>query len=142
VPVEVVLAKRRSPDGTVLPGREKHMKKMIVAGMLALAMTAVAQQEASAWCRFNFNTGINISYESTGCCYGWAFYHKSNPPPCGYGYPSPYCGYYGGYSPYGYAAVPQAVPAAPAVMTAPAQTQQAGYYFYGQGYTPSYGYGY
>ncbi len=125
------------------------MKKMIIAGALALALTATARQEASAWCKFNFNCGFNISYESTGCNYSWCFTRTCNPPPCGYNY----CGYpcyaggcfpgYGMPSPmYGYApaAAQQAAPAAAPAVNA-GYTQQVGYYFYGQGYAPSYWYG-
>jgi hypothetical protein len=121
------------------------MKKMMVASVLALALTASARQEASAWCKFNFSAGINMSYESTGCCYNWGFSCNPNPPPCGYGGYSCYAGYpnvYGGagYAPaYGYAPAQQAAPAATAAN--PSRTQQVGYYFYGQGYTPSYWYG-
>jgi hypothetical protein len=131
------------------------MKKMIVASFLALALTASARQEASAWTKCSFSCGFNISYESTGSCCSWGFSCVPNPPPCGYGYSGGYCPPYpGGFSGYGLpspmfgyapAAGPQAVPAvgqqaAPAVNAS--HTQQAGYYFYGQGSAPSYWYGY
>jgi hypothetical protein len=121
------------------------MKKMIVTGLLALAMTATSGQEASAWCKFCWSCGFNISYESTGCNTTWCFSRVSNPPPC---YPScnpcysGYCGY-PGYSPYPAYAYSPALPGTPAVAApAPQQTQQVGYTFYGQGYAPSYWYGY
>jgi hypothetical protein len=119
------------------------MKKMLVAGALALALTATSRQEASAWCKFTFGIGFNCSYESTGCCYNWCFSCVPNPPPCGYGACPSAAGWpgYGLPSPaYGYAA--PAGQAAPAMANnAAGQTQQVGYYFYGQGAAPSYWYG-
>jgi hypothetical protein len=126
------------------------MKKMLVAGVMALALTATSHQQASAWCKFNFSAGINMSYESTGSCFGWGFNCVPNPPPCGYAggcqYPNAYTPYaYGptnGYAPaYGYAPAAPAQVAPAATVANPARTQQVGYYFYGQGYTPSYWYG-
>jgi hypothetical protein len=123
------------------------MKKMIVAAALALALTATARQEASAWCKFNFSVGCNMSYESTGTCFGWGFNCQPNPAPCGYGACPSYPGYgsyaYGGYGYGGYAPHAAAPVAAPAAAPArPQGTQQVGYYFYSQGNAPSYWYGY
>jgi hypothetical protein len=124
------------------------MKKMLVAGALALALTATSHQEASAWCKFTFGIGFNCSYETTGCCYNWCFSCTPNPPPaCNYGCPTVagWPGYCGMPSPaYGYAApaAGQAAPAAPAMANqAAGQAQQVGYYFYGQAAAPSYWYG-
>lgn len=127
------------------------MKKMMVAAALALAVTASARQEASAWSRFNFGVGLNLSYESTGACFNWGgITCLPNPAPCGYGacpsypaYPAP------AYPAYGYAAPAPVAPAAPAAVPAvrpqgytQQYTQQVGYYFYGQNNAPSYWYGY
>ncbi len=125
------------------------MKRLIVAGLLALALTASSAQDASAWCRFNFSAGINISYESTGSNFCWTVNRCSNPPPaCAYpacfpGYAAGYAGGYGGYPAYAYnyGNYGGAAPAAPAAAAAAPATQQVGYYFYGQGYAPSYWYG-
>jgi hypothetical protein len=121
------------------------MKKLIVAGALALSLMASARQEASAWCRFNLNAGFNICYESTGCCWNWCFSCVPNPPPCGYGC---YAGGYGAsfgasaYPAYAYGYAPAAPAAAPAALTAQQpQTLQAGYTFYGNGNAPAYWYG-
>jgi hypothetical protein len=123
------------------------MRKMMVAGLLALALTATGQQKASAWCKFSWTCGFNMTYESTGTCWNWCLSCKPNPPPPCYNgcYPGSY-GYSGyGYG-YGYAAAPAAPAAAAAApaTTAPAayQFQQVGYSFYGQGQAPSYWYGY
>jgi hypothetical protein len=113
---------------------------MIVAAGLALALTASTGQEASAWSKFNFNVGLNLSYESTGSCFQWGGWTcLPNPPPCGAGYcPAPVMPAFNGHA-YGYPQ--QAAPVAPAAAAAQARTQQVGYYFYGQGYAPSYWYG-
>jgi hypothetical protein len=124
------------------------MKKMIVAAGLALALTASSRQEASAWCKFGFSAGVNLTYESTGCNFsaggfGW----QPNPSPYGGGPYGPPAAAYPGYAPYpvpgyGYAQpTAPAAPAAPAAAAAPVRTQQVGYYFYSQGYAPSYWYG-
>jgi hypothetical protein len=118
------------------------MKKMFVAAGLALALTASSGQKASAWCKFNCSAGINISYESTGSCWGWGLSCQPNPAP--YGCASNYCcpttpvyPPYAGYPAHAYGYGQQAAPAA-----APqSRTQQVGYFFYGQGYAPSYWYG-
>lgn len=122
------------------------MKRMFVAGMLALALAATAQQEASAWCRFNMSVGLNVSYESTGSAINWGCYSRiPSPPPCGYadhGFANYYQGF-AGVPAHAYNNAPAPVaPAAPVHVAAPAQTQQVGYYFYSQAYAPSYWYGY
>jgi hypothetical protein len=142
VPVEVDLAGRRGPDGKKhFLGRELLMKKMIVAAMLALAVTAAGQQKASAWSKFTFGVGLNISYESTGSCFQWGgLTCLPNPSP----YCGGYCPSYPGYpvpAP-AFAPHPPVVPVAPAVAAPQNRTQQVGYYFYSQGYAPSYWYGY
>ncbi len=130
------------------------MKRMFVAGALALALTAAGRQEASAWCRFNFGVGLNISYESSGHTFSSCWNCTSNPaPPCWSPYcASPFAGYpaypgyaygsYGAAAPYAQTAPAATAPAYRPAAAAPAQTQQVGYYFYGQGYAPSYWYGY
>lgn len=122
------------------------MKKMLVAGLLALAVTAVSQQQASAWCKFSIGLGINLSYESTGHTWTHCFSCVSNPPPACYGgygvfpldsigdagYSAAYGYAYTGYN-YGYGA--QQTQAAPA-------TQQVGYSYYPQYSYAQSGYGY
>ena len=131
------------------------MKRLAIAGVLALGLVASSQQRASAWCKLNISAGFNISYESSGhtfssCC-NWA----SNPCPyggCGFsGFP----GY--GYNLVGAYPVSAAAPAAAApaqTFTAPkptpasgapaqsassyAGTQPVNYSYYGQA---CYGYG-
>ena len=131
------------------------MKRLAIAGVLALGILACSQQRASAWSKFCFNVGLNISYESSGFCFSSCCNFYS--PPCPYGGPG-FSGF-GGYPAYGhdtYAAYPSYAPAAPsAPFTAPkpnpasgsaapgatsyAGTQPVNYSYYGQG---GYNYGY
>jgi hypothetical protein len=139
------------------------MKRLAIAGVLALGLVACSQQRASAWCKFNFSAGFNISYESSGFCFSSCFSGYSNP--CPYGG----CGFsgYGGYPAgggYDALAADSAYAPAAAAVTAPASnftaprptpsaapspsassymgTQPVSYSYYGQGgyggYTPGY----
>jgi hypothetical protein len=130
------------------------MKRVFVAGVVALALLAVTRQQASAWCKFNFGVGMNISYEAGGNTKSFLFYQRTSSP-----FPDGGPWAHGGYAvpayAYGYAypapAAPAAAPAAPAapapqVLPAPVPVssgvQQTGYYGYGYGYGYDYGYGY
>ncbi len=136
------------------------MKRLAIAGVLALALVACSQQRASAWCKFNFSVGLNLSFESSGFCFSSCCNFYS--PPCPYGGAgfSGFGGFDGGYPAYGYdglAASPSYAPAAaPAsTFTAPKPTPASGapasgatsyagyqpvsYSYYGQG---GYNYGY
>jgi hypothetical protein len=136
------------------------MKRLAIAGVLALALVASSQQRASAWCKFSCSLGFNISYESSGFSYSSCCNLYSNP--CPYGGPG-FSGF-GGFPAYGYnavgaypvyAAAPAAAPATSPTFTAPkptpasgapatgassyAGTQPVNYSYYGQA---GYGYGY
>jgi hypothetical protein len=136
------------------------MKRLITAAVLALAVAAGSNQQASAWCKFNMSCGFNICFESTGRCCTFNFNSHSNPPPCfggGYdpGFAAP--GAPLAYDP-GYAYPAPATPAPPASTPKTSSTatfQQAAYYpqaasgaasnyasAYGYGYGAGYGYGY
>jgi hypothetical protein len=130
------------------------MRKLIVAAVLALALTASTRQEAAAgdgcW---NFGVGVNVgfsfSWQSSGCCNnpcnGNGNCRGQNPflcppQPCAqpyYPYPA-----YGWYSPICNTPPEGAAHAPAAAAPAASHTQQVGYYYYGQGYAPSYWYGY
>ena len=132
------------------------MKRMLVAAAVTLALTAATRQQASAWCRFNFSTGLNVSYESSGNSFSFLGFSKTSSPS-----PDCYQGYGGGgyADPSAYGAYP--APGAPGAPAAPAPTPAApapgvqrtahyGYPNYGQmnyGYTgqaaptPGYWYG-
>jgi len=136
------------------------MKRILVASLAALSLVLLSHQQASAYSKFKFGIGFNISWEGAnnsflcgllkggpgpGCC-------ASDPyAGCVDGGGSPYC--CGGGSPYshgigpdGFGAQPIAPPPPPAVPGgAPAVAQPVGYFNYpqqaGYGYyqQPSYG---
>ena len=137
------------------------MKRLAIAGVLALGLLACSQQRASAWCKFNFSAGFNISYESSGFCFSSCCNFYS--PPCPYGGAgfSGYGGFDGGYPADGHDGLAAYPSSAPAAATAPSSTftppkptptsgapapgatssagyQPVNYSYYGQG---GYGYG-
>src|ERR1700733_9668356 len=59
---------------------EPNMKKMLVASVVAVALMAGLQQQASAWCKFNFGVGLNCSYEGGGNSLLWGLI-KGSPCP-------------------------------------------------------------
>jgi hypothetical protein len=137
------------------------MKRFLIAGLLALTVTAASQQQASAWCKFTISSNFNLCWETGGHCWSWGM--SSYSPPCpyqgGYAYPAVYGGYdtgshaaaypaydYGAYAYSGYGVPPQATQPSPPQIPAAAQgyTQQVGYQFYpqyGGGQVPNYWYG-
>lgn len=135
------------------------MKRFLFACSLALGALVADNQQASAWNKFNFNIGMNISYEAAENNFLWGVF-RSGPHPYAQaqqygqqgqqgfgGYGDPGMQYYPG--PQGALPAPaQSTPvqAAPSNMqTSPVsynQIQQAGYvwpnYYY---QAPSYWYG-
>jgi hypothetical protein len=88
------------------------MKKILTAVLAALALAGSTTQKASAWCRFNFSTGVNISWESSGGYRKFLGFEKQSYPPPGAavgvaapGYPAP------GMAPAGQPEVPHPTPA-------------------------------
>src|SRR5437588_11738308 len=58
-------------SGEARVGHEPHpekrvMKKFLTMSVLALSLAAVSQQQASAWCKFTFGFGLNLSFERAG----------------------------------------------------------------------------
>jgi hypothetical protein len=49
------------------------MKRTIVAMALAVGVVAASQQQASAWCKFNFGVGLNLGWECGGKCKTWTY---------------------------------------------------------------------
>jgi hypothetical protein len=144
------------------------MKKFLLICGLALALSALSHQQASAWHKFNFSVGMNISWEAANNSYFCGGILSGPPPyaPGPLGFPPPYApGWgtpapiYGGYDGH-FAAAPAAqtapAPAAQPVAQGPVQQAhytwgQSSYYpqnsyqpnYYGYGYSvPSYWYGY
>ena len=56
------------------------MRRFLIACVVALAVMAVQEQKASAWCNFNFSAGVNLSWQAGDNCYLWGLC-KSGPYP-------------------------------------------------------------
>jgi hypothetical protein len=56
------------------------MKKIVLAGLAALAVIALAQQQASAWVNARFGVGLNWQRQSGGNNLGWGLYRNGQPP--------------------------------------------------------------
>jgi hypothetical protein len=71
------------------------MKRMVVATLLAVGLTAASQDRASAWCKFNFGAGVNMCYENGGGTWTFGIHRKSEqapPPGAAVPYPVPASG--------------------------------------------------
>jgi hypothetical protein len=114
------------------------MKRFVTLCALAVALLAVAEQKASAWTKWNFSAGINLSYQGGDNCLLWGLVKSGPMPGCDYGCP-PVC-----YAPQMYQGAaagytgPMPTQAAPQAAPAATTTQPVGYYYY----APSYWYGY
>jgi hypothetical protein len=60
------------------------VKKILVLGVMAVALLAVSQQRASAWIKCNFSIGLNFSFESGNNCWFWGLFQNGQAP----GYPT------------------------------------------------------
>src|SRR5437868_6650798 len=56
------------------------MKKFLTMSVLALSLAAVSEQQASAWCKFNFGAGFNLSFESANNSGLWNAFRNGPPP--------------------------------------------------------------
>ena len=71
------------------------MKKIALAGLLALGIIAMSEQQASAWINCRFGIGLNWEFQSGGNHCLWGAWHNGQVPgPEAYGYVPAY--YYGG----------------------------------------------
>ena len=99
------------------------MKHFLVACSAALALMATTEQKASAWSKWNFNIGMNISHEAAENNCLWGLF-RNGPYPFaggggGFGGPAygGFDGHAGGFAPQGYAQGGMEVPyPAPASM--------------------------
>jgi hypothetical protein len=113
------------------------MKKIVLAGLFAISLIALSQQQASAWTNSRFSVGLNWSRQSGGNNFGWGAWVNGQPPGPeafggqGYGFPSfapaPSHHHHHGSAPQ-YAPMPQAPTASYPV--APMQSPYAGTYYY------------
>jgi hypothetical protein len=100
------------------------MKKFLAAAVLALLIAGASNQQASAWCKFNFGCGFNIGFEKGGDSTTTFSYSKVKQDGCPGGHcATPVAGpaYYGMGLP---VAAPAHVYAAPAHQAAPATPAQ------------------
>jgi hypothetical protein len=65
------------------------VKKSLVIGLLALGLSALSQQQAAAWTKFNFSVGLNLSWESGNNNFLWGLFRDGQAP----GYPTDVLGY-------------------------------------------------
>jgi hypothetical protein len=56
------------------------MKKIALAGLVALSMIALGQQQASAWVNSKFSIGLNWQRESGNNNFFWGLYHNGQVP--------------------------------------------------------------
>jgi hypothetical protein len=56
------------------------MKKVLTAGLLAIALMAASQQQASAWVNARFGVGVNIGWQSGDNSYCWGAWHNGPYP--------------------------------------------------------------
>lgn len=56
------------------------MKRVVMMGVLALALVAVSEQKASAWHKFGFSVGMNISAEKADNNLLWGAYRNGPHP--------------------------------------------------------------
>lgn len=59
------------------------MRKLLVLGALALAVTVLSQQKASAWCHWKFGVGLNLEHQAGGNNWFWGAFRNGQVP----GYP-------------------------------------------------------
>jgi hypothetical protein len=89
---------------------EDTMKKMVFAGLVAISLIALCQQNASAWVNSKFSIGLNMQRQSGGNNFLWGAYHNGQPPgPEAFGGSGGGGGYPGSMP----SAVPQFAPAMP-----------------------------
>lgn len=64
------------------------MKKFLSLSIVAVALVAVAQQEASAWSNIKFGAGVNMSWQTGDNTLLWGLFRNGQiPPPPGFGAP-------------------------------------------------------
>jgi hypothetical protein len=60
--------------------KRENMKRIALAGLVAIALIALSQQQASAWVNQRFGIGINWHRQSGGNNFGWGAYRNGQPP--------------------------------------------------------------
>lgn len=120
------------------------MKKIIMAGLVALCLLAIANQRASAWVNSRFGMGINANWQSGNNTWLWGVWRNGQVPgPDAFGYHD-YQGAYPGYGAGGYCPTCVIPPTSPYYQGpssyapwAYSNASYPGYYGYGMPYYPS-----
>jgi hypothetical protein len=92
------------------------MKKIVLAGLIAVSLVALSQQQASAWVNSRFGVGLNWERQSGGNNFGWGAWRNGQPPgPEGFAGGQPSAGqmpqfYSPAPQPHGFAPMPQGYP--------------------------------
>lgn len=143
------------------------MKKFVILGVLALALVAITQQQADAWCNIKFGAGVNLNWQGGDNSLLWGLYRSGQVPHAGPGVVPPFHGhqpFYGAnptgfpfadqgsaFAPQSYHQMMPPAPLSPQVNQQATFLQPVGYYYpsyqtpvmpyYYSGY-PAYWYGY
>jgi hypothetical protein len=56
------------------------MKKLVVAGLFAISVLAISEQQASAWINSRFGVGLNWDWQSGGNNFLWGAWRNGQPP--------------------------------------------------------------
>ena len=72
------------------------MKNVLTAGVLAIAVIAASQQQASAWINARIGVGVNFGWQSGDNCFGWCGLWQNGPYPGDSGH---HHGHHGPYEP-------------------------------------------
>ncbi|MBM3996459.1 MAG: hypothetical protein FJ303_20245 [Planctomycetes bacterium] len=105
------------------------MKKMFVAGLLALAAVALTQHQASAWTNHRFSIGLSWNRQAGGNSLGWGAWRNGQPPgpeTFHFDYGTPHHHHHHGHS---YAPAPVQVPTAYTPAPEPTVTYPSPYQF-------------
>jgi hypothetical protein len=98
------------------------MKKIVLAGLIAVSLVALSQQQASAWVNSRFGIGLNWERQSGGNNFGWGAWKNGQPPgPEAFGQAAQGGQGYGAPSPSYYTPMPQSHGFAPMQQGYPAQ---------------------
>ena len=122
------------------------MKKVLATGLLAIALIAMSQQQASAWINARLGVGVNLGWQSGGNCFFWGVWHNGEHPGQaghhghhhGEWAPPVYLPYvWVGHHPHGHASYPVPGPVDNFAMTpfqSPTYTPPTYYYYYPASY--------
>ncbi|HZZ80487.1 MAG TPA: hypothetical protein VFE62_18430 [Gemmataceae bacterium] len=107
------------------------MKRIVIAGLAAVCVMALTQQQASAWVNSRFGVGLNWDIQSGGNSLGWGAWRNGQPPGPeawgGQGYGGAPMPYYQHHQHHGYTPAPAPTFAPPPVRTTAEPPYAGGY---------------